>query len=278
MRAAARLLFVAVIAQIAISCAPPGGGQQVSALPAESRRALNLARASVQAREYTTAVNLYKQAVAAARGQLAPYLELADLYLALKQPADAAKVLEQAMMLPSSAEEYYAVGQGWMKAARYEKAAEAFDRAIAKDGNMLKAHTGKGVALDITGLHEEARSAYDAGLAVSPDYPALLNNKAMSYILGGNYGDAREILDKLSRLHPEKALYRQNLALAYGLSGDMERAHALGSRDLTEEEVRENIEFYKDYARRVKPKRPAVPSGAAPQEKPVLPEGFEMAP
>jgi Flp pilus assembly protein TadD len=61
--------------------------------------------------------------------------------------------------------------------------------------------------------------------------------------LAGNTSEAIFILERLARSPKVTPRIRQNLSLAYGLAGDMKMARTVGSIDLSNDWVNNNVQY-----------------------------------
>jgi Flp pilus assembly protein TadD/TolB-like protein len=85
---------------------------------------------------------------------------------------------------PSSWSGFSRLGGLYFLSSRYEKAAEAFRRAIALNPGVARVHFNLGAALLRLGRFEEARAALDDSIRISPAPQAYSNLGVTHYLLG----------------------------------------------------------------------------------------------
>jgi Flp pilus assembly protein TadD len=232
---------------------------QAKAMEEEFGPAVRLARASRRAGDYASAVNLYRNAVAAGAADPSLLVELGDTLVDAGSPDDGIdvywKVLGLPKVDPKSGVRLAAVrglGRAYLQLGQTDQALEHWDEALQLAPQDTAALVGRGVALDTLGRHEDAQSAYRAVLADAPhDVPAR-NNLALSLAMTGRFNDALEIIMPMARAASSTAQLRQNLALIYGLKGDKEHASTVSRMDLDQQTTEANLRFF-DFVRTSKP-------------------------
>lgn len=142
-------------------------------------------------------------------------------------------------------------GNALVQKGDIREAIAVYDKLLEIDPQNPLVYNGKAVAFDYSGNHLAAQDIYKAGLAFDPDSLIIKNNLAMSLILNHQLDQAIILLESIAHVKDPNVsalnIIRHNLALAYGVSGDQQKANKLNLHDLTEEQARENIEFYKNY-------------------------------
>jgi Flp pilus assembly protein TadD len=230
---------------------------QAEAMHEEFGPAVRLARASRRAGDYASAVNLYRNAVAAGASAADPSLvvELGDCLVDAGSPDDAIdtywKVLGLPKVDPQSGARLSAIrglGRAYLQLGQADRALEHWDEAVQMAPGDAASLVGKGVALDDLGRHQEAQASYRIVLSDAPhDVPAR-NNLALSLAMAGHYDEALEIMTPMARASTSTAQLRQNLALIYGLKGDKGHATSLSRVDLDQQTTEANLRFY-DFVR-----------------------------
>ncbi len=104
-------------------------------------------------------------------------------------------------------------GNQLWRSSFYEKAIEAFDRAIDKNTDFHQAYYGKGLALYDLGKQEEASQAFQQAIALEPNFYPGWYRQSLTLLNLKQYARALEVIDKAIALKPE------NNAL-YALQGD----------------------------------------------------------
>ena len=101
------------------------------------------------------------------------------------------------------------------------------------------------VAYDQTGRHREAQSTYRKVLQREPDNAANLSNLGLSLALTGEPEEAETLLRRAINQPAAGARERQNLALVLSLQGKFEEAREIGSEDLSDKRVDQNIDYFR---------------------------------
>jgi Flp pilus assembly protein TadD len=213
--------------------------------------AVRLARASRRAGDYGSAVNLYRNAVAAGAGDPSLLVELADTLVDAGSPDDGIdvywKVLGLPKVDPSSGVRLAAVrglGRAYLQLGQADTSLEHWNEALQLAPQDAASLVGRGVALDTLGRHGEAQTAYRTVLTDAPhDVPAR-NDLALSLAMSGHYDEALEIIMPMARAATSTTQLRQNLALIYGLKGDKEHASSISRMDLDQQATEANLRFF----------------------------------
>lgn len=129
--------------------------------------------------------------------------------------------------------------------SRPVRALEFLDRAVERDPDDWRTHSAIGIAQDFLGHYESARKSYHAALTLSPGNPAVLNNLALSHALANNIDLAVDMLTELASKPDASAQSRQNLALLHAWKGEYAEAENLARRDLAEDTVKNNLNYYR---------------------------------
>lgn len=232
---------------------------QAQAMQEEFGPAVRLARASRRAGDYASAVNLYRNAVAAGASDPSLLVELGDTLVDAGSPDDSIdtywKVLGLPKVDPKSGARLAAIrglGRAYLQLGQADTALEHWNQAVELAPGDAAALVGKGVALDALGRHIEAQATYRAVLTDAPhDVPAR-NDLALSLAMSGHYDDALDIMMPMVRASTSTAQLRQNLALIYGLKGDKDHATSVSRMDLDQQTTEANLRFY-DFVRTSKP-------------------------
>jgi Flp pilus assembly protein TadD len=123
-------------------------------------------------------------------------------------------------------------------------AIDQFDAALRLDPSDYRSYNGMGVAYDIAGDHRAAQAHYRVGLMERPGDQSIQNNLALSLALSEDFKESTSLLTKLATDPAAGPRYRLNLALVHGLAGDYAGAARWARRELSEDEVRDNLLYY----------------------------------
>ncbi|MCC7260765.1 MAG: tetratricopeptide repeat protein [Alphaproteobacteria bacterium] len=275
---AACVLGAAALTACAPAQLPPAQGTTAGGVASKKESVVRIARASAAAGDLGTAVNLYRQALAQDGNDLPLRMELASVLMKAGQAREARDILEEAeTQAPDNPDILENLAEAYIYVGNSDEAVKLAESAMKK-APRAKLFGIKGVALDMQDEHDAAQEAYREGLKQFPKDDMLQTNLGMSLILQGHYDEAIKVLLEVAEGRTSFPKARQNLALAYGLKGQWDKAYALGLQDLTKEQAKENIEFYKqfvlgDSTRTLPVSSTELPSATpSPVEEPVLEE------
>ena len=189
----------------------------------------NLPEAQVTLGQVLSAAGQNAEAVAVIRKALAkdpgsvPALQA--LVTALQKANDPAGAEQAALRLvelrPTSWVGFYRLGGLYFLSSRYEKAAEAYRRAIALNPDVASVHLNLGAVLLRMGRFEEARAALDDSIRISPVATAY-SNLGMTHYLLGRFPEAAASFQRAVDLEPKD--YRWHIYLGDALSQIPEQA------------------------------------------------------
>lgn len=137
------------------------------------------------------------------------------------------------------------LGRVLLKQGRAADAKTEYEKALSIDSSDTKAMNGLGIALDYLGNHEAAQKTYKEALDEKSDDLPTLNNLAHSYVLSGAYNEAITLLEPHLKDKGATPALRQNLAEAYGMAGMEVDAERVGRMDLSPEQVKHNLAYYR---------------------------------
>lgn len=241
------ILSAAVLAACAPAQMSPTPGATAGGIASKKESVVRIARASAAAGDLGTAVSLYRQALAQDESDLSLRMELASMLMKAGQAREARDILEEAeKQAPDNPDIIENLAEAYIYVGNSDEAVKLAESMIAK-APRAKLFGIKGVALDMQDEHEAAQEAYREGLKQFPKDDMLQTNLGMSLILQGHYDEAIKVLLEVAEGRSTFPKARQNLALAYGLKGQWDKAYALGLQDLTKDQAKENIEFYKQF-------------------------------
>ncbi|MBI2717138.1 MAG: tetratricopeptide repeat protein [Rhizobiales bacterium] len=138
-------------------------------------------------------------------------------------------------------------GKKLLQAGKPADALPILEAAAASPATDWRVFSALGSAYDQQGLYDKAQEAYGKALALQPNEISVLNNMGMSYALQGNLKQAEQTL-RQAMLLPNAATQprlRQNLALVVGLQGRFEEARKIASEDLPADQVEANLDYLK---------------------------------
>jgi Flp pilus assembly protein TadD len=212
--------------------------------PADADAALRLARATRQAGDLTSAIQLYRTLVATKSAAAEVVVEFGDVLLEAGSPDDAITTYSQ-VDAKSSARLGALLGltRSYLDLGEPAKALDYADDALRLAPQDARVLVDRGVALDSLKRHAEAQQCYREVLKVAPRHVSARNNLALSLALSGNYDEALALIAPLVRSPAATPRERENMVVIYGLMGDTSRAATLSRMDLDEGTTQANLGF-----------------------------------
>lgn len=110
-----------------------------------------------------------------------------------------------------AAQGHYAVGRYLDGMRAWDKAAAAYQRAVAADPRHAEAHNGLGVALARLGRHEEAERALRRAVEIEPQRAHLRSNLGFMMLKSGRLSEALAELKAAVTIDPDDATALGNL-------------------------------------------------------------------
>ena len=122
------------------------------------------------------------------------------------------------------ANEWFEKGRNYSLNKDYDKAIEAYTKAIALDPNYADAYNNRGVAYWDKGQYDRAIEDYNKAITLDPKDAAAYNNRGVAYNDKGQHDRAIEDFNKAIALDPNNASAYNNRGFAYYTNGNMGRA------------------------------------------------------
>lgn len=114
----------------------------------------------------------------------------------------------------------YQLGRYYQGQNRYEKAIEAYRKALRLDGNLAEAHNGLGVIYSRQGKFDEAIGEFNTALQTSPEASHIYNNLGYAYYLQGQDDQSISAYKQALTLNPGNKRAQANLDLVYQKTGN----------------------------------------------------------
>ncbi|HZI63381.1 MAG TPA: tetratricopeptide repeat protein, partial [Thermoanaerobaculia bacterium] len=185
----------------------------------------SLARARRDSGDLAGAVELYRQAAAAAPRDPAVWYDLAVTLERAGRHREALSAADRSLALDAANPEAHNTrGLLLALAGQSEPARQAFARALELDPRHAAAAGNLGNALRALGRVPEAEAAYRRALAAAPDYAEALNGLGALAVEARRPAEALPYFERALALRPDQHEARLNLAIAYEMAGDAPRA------------------------------------------------------
>ena len=240
-----RAAFVVALAIAAASCETSNldGSLEASSL---REVLLQTAAASSESHDYESAAATYRTLYARDPADVDIIFNFARTLRYTGRLPLAIQILDRALKeRPDDARLLAERGKIELARSRPVQALVFLDRSVKIEPGDWRTHSAIGIARDFMNRYDQARLSYHAALALSPGNPVVLNNLALSQALSRNIDIGIATLSELVLLPDASAQTRQNLALLHAWKGELAKAETLARRDLANEEVDNNLEYFR---------------------------------
>lgn len=122
----------------------------------------------------------------------------------------------------NTADSMYQLGRYYQGQNRYEKAIEAYRKALNLDENLAEANNGLGVVYSRLGKLEEAVGEFNTALQKSPKASHIYNNLGYAYYLQGQDDQSISAYKQALALNPGNQRAQANLNLVYKKTGNVD--------------------------------------------------------
>jgi tetratricopeptide (TPR) repeat protein len=177
-------------------------------------------------KDYEQSEAAFKKAIDLHPDLVAPYLNLATLYLANKKTTEAIALYEQILeKQPKFLQVYMALGNIYEAEGNKTKARKMYEKALEIDPNFGPA--ANNLAWMLLEQGEDPDRAFDlakTAKAQLPDAPGVADTLGLALIIKGLYTSAISELRDAATKMPQNPTVVYHLGLAYWKSGDKDRA------------------------------------------------------
>ncbi|SMF38991.1 Tetratricopeptide repeat-containing protein [Tistlia consotensis] len=168
----------------------------------------------------TAAIAAYRQIPESSPYHWSIGLRIAGELENLKHDDEAAALLEKlAADRPDRFEPYYELGNLYRAGEQFDKAAQAYDKAVERLGRENTPWTlfyFRGIALERTGHWDRAEADFKKALELQPEQPYVLNYLAYSWIeQGRNLDEAQKMLERAVKAKPDDGYIVDSLGWVY---------------------------------------------------------------
>jgi Flp pilus assembly protein TadD len=191
---------------------------------------------------YATSARLYEQALTANPKYSPARLGLGKM-LRTTGDHDASVVVlkDELTHNPKSTEALRELGKTYIAANMGEDGLQTYTQLLEINNSDPWANNGMAVCHDLCGKHQEAQEYYEKALQDLPNNINIQSNYGLSLALSGKTKESVELLENASHKGPPTPRLKHNLAIAYALSGKPHKAKEIFSKDLSPEEVEQNL-------------------------------------
>ena len=149
---------------------------------------------------------------------------LADAVKAFETIAVVAKGSPKMVLDANSVAAHNNLGEALGELKQYQPALEAFQRAVALDGNYLKARYNMGVTYDRLGRLKYAEFVYRILVRDHPDFALGYDSLAVVLSRTGRAREAIPLHEKAISLDPKDSSFYYNFGVSYLVLGDLRAA------------------------------------------------------
>jgi tetratricopeptide (TPR) repeat protein len=125
---------------------------------------------------------------------------------------------------PSYGVAFNNIGNAFYRRGLYGQALEAQTRAAALEPKNPVFHYNRGLTYAATGAYDRAIEEYDRAIVLDPAYAEAYNNLGLVYHVKGLYGRAIEAYTKALTFSPRNALFFNNRGLSHAADGNPDKA------------------------------------------------------
>ncbi len=193
--------------------------------PKNSSILSNLAGLSLLEGKPDYAAALYDSAITADPLFVEPYMNLARMFIEMRDFAAAEPYVKSVLDIePENAEAHNLMGVISSVSERSEEAVAHFQNAIRSDANQASVFSNLGTALHKIGDAKRAIIAYEKSNELNPNSLSILNNLGVLYRETGNFDNAVHFFEKAMKYYPDYPFPYVNMAELYIEREDYGRA------------------------------------------------------
>jgi len=193
--------------------------------------------ADIEARgEKGTALTFYERAASSSGGDVAVHLQVADAYLRLGYPVNAANAYRVVLAKdPDNARALLGLGTAHVKSGQLDEGLSLLTRA-APLVKTASAFDRLGVAHVLAGRPREALASFEQAYAIDSRDLDIATNLALAAALAGEHDKAVSMMKQAAGAPSASKHHKRNLVLVLGIAGRGSEARGLAS-DLRGDDV-----------------------------------------
>ncbi|MDA8139706.1 MAG: tetratricopeptide repeat protein [Desulfobacteraceae bacterium] len=152
------------------------------------------------------AINAYKQLLQVQPDRDDAQTALGNLYFSQGRTGDAIKAYEAAVRIYDDTTNRFSLGQGYLKAGRYDDAVNQFQKVIKMDQSSPNGYFGLGQALTAKKKYTEAIGQFERAIQKKKDFYDAYAEMGFTYADAGDVDKANEMKDLLEHKNQSLAL------------------------------------------------------------------------
>jgi tetratricopeptide (TPR) repeat protein len=161
---------------------------------ADAHLALDDTEGAIEAYETALSLNPYRDDI---------YIKLGNLYFAKERYEEAAEAYEKAVKIWSSADNYYALGQAYMRAGRHSDAETVFNQVLRMEPHKPNGNFGLGLNYSRQGRYEDAILQFKETIRLNSQFYDAYAEMGYAYADLGEIEEAQRLVDVLDHVAPE---------------------------------------------------------------------------
>lgn len=208
---------------------PAPGSRPRSVDANDVQQLLGIAQAAHDQGRYEEAIRTCNRVIALSANQprlaATANLRIGNAYMAQGKFGNAEVAFERAVALnPTDAESYNNLGEARGELKQYQRALEAFNKAIILDQRLLKAKYNQAVSYDRIGNFRYSEFVFRSLIKNSPGYSLAYDGLAVTLSKAGRAKEAIAFHEKAIALDPREPSYYYNCAISYLMMGNTAKA------------------------------------------------------
>jgi len=241
-------LILGIVAVALVGCTTPIAEQYGEPYEKSPKLAANLsvAQSAQDAGDYRTAVRIYKKLLDSNSENMEIAEKLGETLHEIGAYHDAINSFKLVLSFDhENVPAIMGIGRSLLALQTPDEALVYLGRAHNLVPDSVTALAAMGVANDGLGENLKAQDLYRKALEIDPNANGVKSNLGLSLVLSSDYDEAIKVLTEISFKPDSTARMRQNLSFAYGMKGEYLAAARIARPDLPEQEVQENVKFFK---------------------------------
>jgi tetratricopeptide (TPR) repeat protein len=204
--------------------------QQTSGVPSSDvQQLLTAGQAAQDQGRFEEAIRTYNRVIALSANQprtaATANLRIGNAYMAQGKFGNAEVAFEHAVSLnPGDAESYNNLGEALGELKQYQRALDAFNKAISLDQKLLKAKYNQAVSYDRMGNFRYSEFVFRNLIKSNPGYSLSYDGLAVTLSKAGRAKEAIAFHEQAIALDPREPSYYFNCAISYLMLGNSEKA------------------------------------------------------
>ncbi|MDQ1727879.1 MAG: hypothetical protein QOD33_4 [Pyrinomonadaceae bacterium] len=196
----------------------------------DPQQLLAAGRAAHDARRFDEAIRIFNRVITLAANQprtaALAQLGIGNAYMAQGKFGNAEVAFQRAVTLNPDAESYNNLGEALGELKQYQRAIDAFTKAVSLDPKLLKARYNQAVSYDRLGNFRYSEFVFRSLIKSNPNYSLSYDGLAVTLSKAGRAKEAIAFHERAIALDPREPSYYYNYAISFLMMGDTAKALA----------------------------------------------------